>query len=172
MRLLSWLLLLAAASASAQAELPKAPRVALEAYLSGAPAYRLLPDSAFFDRDGDDGALPHVAPDFRPYWRVGDFNGDGVEDFAALVFGPPAQQQRAWGGRTSYEARALVFNGQPDRTYHVAAELYGEIPYTSALLQPSDGELGYGVSETDALVLLIPEGDGYRVTSPFGEAGD
>lgn len=167
MRIL-WVLLALATSASAQTELPQGPRAALDAYLRGAPAYRLLPDSAFFDLDWFAGELPDVAPDFRPYWRVGDFSGDGRPDFAAVVFGAPALQQNAWGDRTSYESRVLVFDGAPDGGYRLAAELYGEVPYTSALFQ-APGPLGFGVGETDAVYHLVSDGDGYRVVDPFGE---
>ena len=160
---------LLAGAASAQPALPKAPRVALEAYLDGAPAYRLLPDSAFFDRSGVGGELAALAAGTSPYWRVGDFDGDGIPDVAAILFGPPAREQGTWGDRLTHEARVLVLRGQPDRTYRVATEQYVEIPATTAFLPPSSGALGWTVWETDTAARLRPDGDGDRVAAPADE---
>jgi hypothetical protein len=100
-----------------------------------------------------------AVPDYHPYSVTGDFNGDGVEDFAVVVVGRSKQENNF---------ALLVFNG-PFRleTSSPAFMKSGlELKHQGLFYgppRPKPYRLLVGAFESDTGFLVIPHGRSYRL---------
>jgi hypothetical protein len=105
-----------------------------------------------------------------PFYRVGDFNGDRLQDFAvilATVGAPPDDQGPglAQTHRFRHQLSVVIFNGQKKGGYRVAFEKKITAPLVCFLYQTFEKrkKLYFAVYETDEHFIMTPAGTGYRV---------
>jgi hypothetical protein len=99
-------------------------------------------------------------PDYHPYIATGDFNGDGVEDFAVVVVDRTKQENNF---------AFLVFNGPFTLGTESPAFMKSglDLKYqglTYGPPRPKPYRLLLGRFESDSGVLLIPRGRGYKLS--------
>ena len=98
------------------------------------------------------------APDYHPYYIVGDFRGDGAEDVAVGVI---SQQH-------PNKFRVLIIHGRPPSGTARKAFLSEELDFRQGLFygapRPKPWRLGVGPFESDG-VTFEPTRDGYRFSS-------
>jgi hypothetical protein len=98
-------------------------------------------------------------PDYHPYTATGDFNGDGVEDFAVVVLESTKQEKNF---------ALVVFNG-PFRSETASPAFFQsglDLKYKGLFYgppRPKPHRLLVGRFESDSGSLLIPHGHGYRL---------
>jgi hypothetical protein len=98
-------------------------------------------------------------PDYHPYVTTGDFNGDGVEDFAVVVV------ERS---KNAKNFALLVFNGPFQSTKKSPAFMESglDLKYQGLFYgppRPKPYRLLVGRFESDSGSLLVPRGHGYRL---------
>lgn len=139
----------------------------LQNWLAEHPQYRVATDE---DCDCVDGINRMKAglgedwkpvPDYHPYTATGDFNGDGVEDFAVAVIDRSKQKDKF---------ALLIFNGPfATETASPAFMKSGlDLRYEGLFYgppRPKPYRLLLAQFNSDTGVLLVPRGRGYR----FGE---
>lgn len=97
-------------------------------------------------------------PDYHPYVVTGDFNGDGIEDFAVVVIQRSKQEN-------SFEL--LIFNG-PLKSESAAPACTGsgvDLKYQGLFYgppRPKPYRLLLGRFESDSGSLLLPSGRSYK----------
>jgi hypothetical protein len=150
-------------------DLPPAQAAAVEKYLTQHANLEFLPESRM-----DQGILRDMrktfGPRLTPYYRAGDFNHDGLQDFAVILVeqGPPSQDQGAGLAKTHryrHDIAIVIFNGQKNSEYRVAFQEKTTAPLV-CLLTESSGKrkrLSFGIYETDEQFSIYPSGNGYRV---------
>lgn len=146
---------------------PQQQRV-LRSWLAQHTVYRIARDAdcqcdkAIEDMKADSGAERKALDDFHPYVVTGDFNGDGVEDFAVAVID---------GSKKTENFVVLVFNGpftqnpqnSPVRPFVASGlNLKGEAlfygPPESKPYQLLIGSFG-----SDYVTHIVPKGNSYRL---------
>jgi len=137
----------------------------LQNWLAHHPEYRVATDEDCDCADdikqtkaGWGGAWKPV-PDYHPYTATGDFNGDGVEDFAVVLIDRSKQENNF---------ALIVFNGPfKSETASPAFMKSGlDLKYQGLAYgppRPKPYRLLLGRFESDSGVLLIPHGRGYRL---------
>ena len=100
-----------------------------------------------------------AAPDYHPYVATGDFNGDGVEDFAVAVVERSKQENNF---------ALLVFNGPFESEIVSPAFMKSnlELKYQGLFYgppRPKPYRLLVGRFESDTGSLLLPHGRGYTL---------
>jgi hypothetical protein len=105
------------------------------------------------------GGVWKPVPDYHPYAATGDFNGDGVEDFAVAVVDLSKQEKNF---------ALVVFNGPFKSGAASPAFLEAGLDLRSYGLfygppRPKPYRLLVGRFESDSGSLLIPQGRGYRL---------
>jgi len=105
------------------------------------------------------GGVWKPVPDYDPYVATGDFNGDGVEDFAVVLIDPSKKEKNF---------ALLVFNGPFEAAGALPAFFKPGLDLQSIGLfygppRPKPYRLLLGRFETDSGTLLIPHGDGYKL---------
>jgi len=137
----------------------------LHSWLAHHPEYRIATDKDCDCADdikqmkaGWGGAWKPV-PDYHPYTATGDFNGDGVEDFAVVVVERSKQENNF---------ALVVFNG-PFRSETASPAFIQsglDLKYQGLFYgppRPKPYRLLVGRFESDSGSLLIPHGRGYRL---------
>ena len=111
------------------------------------------------------GGVWKPVPDYHPYIATGDFNGDGVEDFAVILIDPTKREKNF---------ALIVFNGpiksatQSPAFFESGMELkYYGLSYGPP--RPKPYRLLLGRFESDSGSLLIPHGRGYQWDDSEGE---
>jgi len=99
-------------------------------------------------------------PDYHPYVATGDFNGDGVRDFAVVVIDRSKQEKNF---------ALVVFNGPFKSETASPAFMKSGLDLKYAGLsygppRPKPYRLLLGPFESDSGVLLIPHGRGYKLS--------
>lgn len=137
----------------------------LKSWLARHSEYRLATDEDCDCADdikqtkaGYGGAWKPV-PDYHPYIATGDFNGDGVEDFAVVVINPAKAEKNF---------ALVVFNGPFKSGTALPAFMQSglDLKYTGLSYgppRPKPYRLLLGRFESDSGVLLMPHGRGYKV---------
>jgi hypothetical protein len=105
------------------------------------------------------GGLMKPVRDYHPYVATGDFNDDGVEDFAVVVLDPSKKEKNF---------ALAVFNGPFNSETASPAFMQSglDLKYTGLSYgppRPKPYRLLLGRFESDSGVLLIPHGRGYKV---------
>lgn len=109
-------------------------------------------------KSGDGGVWPRV-PDYHPYVAAGDFNGDGIEDFAVVLIDQSKKEKNF---------ALVIFNGPFTSDTANPAFVKSGLELSSSGLffgppRPKPYRLLLGPFESDSGVLLIPHGGGYRM---------
>jgi hypothetical protein len=106
---------------------------------------------------------------FRPFYRAGDFNHDGIADFAMILRkpgGPTGDQGEGIADthRKLYDMTIVIFNGV-GKTYKPAFVKTTKAPLVSFLNTTYEKRkrLMFGVYETDDSFIMTPAGKGYVV---------
>jgi hypothetical protein len=106
---------------------------------------------------------------FRPFYRAGDFNRDGRNDFAMILVkegGPTGDQGTAITETHRYlhDVTIVIFNGA-GRTYKPAFVKTTKAPLACFLNLTSEKKrrLTFGVYETDDGFIMTPAGKGYII---------
>lgn len=104
-------------------------------------------------------------PDYHPYVATGDFNGDGVEDFAVVLLDRTKQEKNF---------ALVVFNGPFKKESRSPAFVQSgmELTYCGLFYGPPGPKpyrLLVGRFESDSGGLLIPHGRGYQWDDSEGE---
>lgn len=151
------LVLLSSFSVEAQQSIqdyPPAQKQALEAFLASHPDYQFKSEVAF-DAKTLKAAREEwgFGKSFKPYYQSGDFNRDGIQDFAAVL-------DMKKGGKK--EAYVLIFNGTKDHQYRVAYNAK-EDSAPALFISSSKKGLFVSVMETDSAGCFVSKGEGYQV---------
>jgi hypothetical protein len=108
-------------------------------------------------RQGSGGEWKAV-PDYQPYYAVGDFNSDGIKDFAVALIDP---------GKATKQFAVAIFNGpfvdskpKGEALFSDDFELVG-CGFVFGPPRPKPFRLVVGRFESDNAVLFAPRGKGY-----------
>jgi hypothetical protein len=136
----------------------------LESWMARHPEYRVATDEDCDCADdikqmkaGWGGAWKPV-PDYHPYVATGDFNGDGVEDFAVVLIESSKQANNF---------SLVVFNG-PFKSATASPAFFEsglDLKYQGMFYgppRPKPYRLLVGRFESDSGSLLVPHGRGYK----------
>lgn len=138
---------------------------ALQQFLSKHPDLDFLSESDC-DRETLRDMRKHFGARFMPYYRVGDFNHDGRQDFAMLLVKdtPPKEDpDLADTHRFQYEVTVVVFNGLRGGGYKEVFVKNTTAPLVCFLATSREkrSKLYFGIYETDAGFVMTPAGEGY-----------
>jgi len=137
----------------------------LQNWLAQHPGYRIATDEDCDCADdikqmkAGSGGVWKPVPDYHPYTATGDFNGDGVEDFAVVVVERSKQEDNF---------ALLVFNGpfKPETASPAFMKSGLELKYQGLFYgppRPKPYRLLVGQFNSDTALRLIPHGRGYRL---------
>lgn len=160
-KLLSLFILLFASSTFGQktvSELRPDHAAALQSYLSKNRNYQFISETALHAQDLKfmRGFLGAKA---KPYYYVGDFNQDGLKDFALIL----GVRQRLTTTKSKLPLHVVIFNGLKNKKFEVAHRENVQAPPT-CFLNFQDGKLYFAVSESDTdTMIFAPAGKGYIV---------
>ena len=135
----------------------------LESWIGRHPEYRIATDddcdcaNDIKQMKAGSGGLWKPVPDYHPYVVTGDFNGDGIEDFAVVVIERSKQ-------KNSFEL--LIFNG-PLKSGALPAFTESGLDLKHQGLfygppRPKPYRLLLGRFESDSGSLLLPSGHSYK----------
>jgi hypothetical protein len=163
--LLLLLLPLDSAAQKSVSQLLLAHASALQQFLSGHPDLDFLSESGC-DRDSLRDMRKHFGARFMPYYRVGDFNRDGRQDFAlVLVKDVPPKEDPGLADthRFQYEVTVVVFNGLRGGGYKAVFVKNTTAPLVCflAMSREKRPKLYFAIYETDAGFVMTPAGQGY-----------
>lgn len=163
--LLLLLLPLDGAAQKSVSQLLPAHASALQQFLSGHPDLDFMSESDC-DRASLRDMRKHFGARFMPYYRVGDFNRDGRQDFALLLAkdAPPKEDPGlADTHRFQYEVTVVVFNGLRGGGYKTVFVKNTTAPLVCflAMSREKRSKLYFAVYETDAGFVMTPAGQGY-----------
>ncbi len=101
-----------------------------------------------------------------PYYRVGDFNRDGKQDFALILAKdtPPKEDPDLdEDHRFQYELSVVIFNGLRGGRYKAVFVKETTAPLVSfiAMTEEKRSKLYFAISETDSGFVMTPAGQGY-----------
>lgn len=148
-------------------ELAPAHASALQEFLTSRPELKFLSEKSI-----DQNYLKHMRKDLgarlTPFYRKGDFNGDGKQDFALILAreGRPEDQgpDIAASHRYRHPMAIVIFNGITRRAYKPVFTKNITAPLV-CFLNTTGGKkkrLSFGVYETDESFTMTPAGQGYR----------
>lgn len=108
-----------------------------------------------------------------PYYNVGDFNRDGINDFAVILSRDGSRKDNGDGmaetHRYDYPLTIVIFNGSRKGRYrpafieNVTAPL---VCFLNTEIVKKKKQLYFGIFETDDIRILSPAGKGYVVKYP------
>jgi hypothetical protein len=162
------LLLLSSLNVAAQksvSQLAPAHASALQQFLSEHSDLDFLSERDC-DREALKGMREHFGARFMPFYRVGDFNYDGRQDFALVLAKdtPPKEDpDLADTHRFQYEVTVVVFNGLRRGGYKAVFIKNTTAPLVCflAMSQEKRSKLYFAIYETDAGFVITPAGQGY-----------
>ena len=136
----------------------------LQTWLTKHKEYRIATDKDC-DCEGDIsqmragyGRAQKAVSDYHPYTATGDFNGDGVQDFAVVLIDRSKQERNfaliVFNGPFKSETQSPAFM-QADMDLKYSGLFYGPP-------RPKPYRLLLGPFESDSGMLLIPRGHSYK----------
>lgn len=139
-------------------------RAALQEFIEKHPQYQyqFIPDT-WFDATTLSAARNEwgFGKAFKPYYQTGDFNRDGMQDFAVILLTGENIEGPARG------MHVVIFNGERGNKYRVAHVEREE--FSPALfIKKAGNELFVGIMETDSAGCFVPDGRGY-IVEPCGD---
>ncbi|HKO62167.1 MAG TPA: hypothetical protein VJV03_13470 [Pyrinomonadaceae bacterium] len=150
-------------------DLPPAQASALKKFLSEKNGLVFLSEDAY-----DQGILKDMRKNFgarlKPSYRSGDFNRDGVQDFAVILLkegSPPKDQgaEIAESHRYLRDVTVVIFNGTA-RSYKPVFVKATQAPLLCFLNLDYGKRLTFSVYETDEGFIMRPVRTGYRLEYP------
>ena len=154
------------------ADLKPAHAAALETFMRQRPHLEFLSEQRMNQETLKD-MRKNFGASLTPFYRAGDFNHDGLQDFAVVLATKGARPADQGPGlaethRYQHEVSVVIFNGQRKGGYRVAFEKKTSAPLVSFLSETSQRpkRLYFAVYETDEHFMMVPAGAGYRVESP------
>lgn len=130
----------------------------VEKWLAGRPNFRLASEADCVNKDGLEVTRNEQGRNYNPYYTVGDFNGDGKEDFAVALV-----KKR----RSKWPFTVAIFNGPLKGNSVPAFTMDDDLSrgglFYKAENKPSDGRLIVGDFESDNCVILRPRGKTYLI---------
>lgn len=162
--LLAFLLVVLAPPVLAQksvTEYTPAQRAALQAFIAKNPKYRFIPET-WFEAETLTAARAEwgFGRNFKPYYQNGDFNRDGLRDFAVILLSGKNADDPDNG------MHVVVFNGAKGGLYRVAHVEHEDFS-TALFISVSRHTLYVGIMETDSAGCFVPAGRGY-IVEPCG----
>lgn len=147
-------------------ELPAAQSAALKNYLKKHPDLRFLSEKSY-DREYLKTMREDFGARFTPFYRRGDFNADGVPDFAVILkknVPPKKEPGLAESHRLQYTLAVVVFNGARRGSYKSVFSQTAVAPLVCFLNTTGARKkrLYFGVYETDDGFTLTPTRSGYK----------
>ena len=131
-------------------------KVIVEEWLKLRPDLRLATDADNINKDGLAATRKERGKNYHPYYAVGDFNGDGKEDFAVAFV---KKKKSNWPFVFAIFNAPLTKGSKP--SYSTDADLAdGGIMY-SAKGSARQGRLLFGTFESDNCVIVRPRGRSY-----------
>jgi len=150
-------------------ELPHAHSSALQEFLTKRPDLKFLSEQEM-DRASLQDMRKNFGARLTPYYRTGDFNRDGILDFAMILVkeGPPSRDLGPDIDETHRHRHSLtvvIFNGQKRGGYRAAFVKNITGPLVSFLYVTFEKrkQLYFAVYETDEHFIMSPAGNGYVV---------
>jgi hypothetical protein len=130
-------------------------RTVLQQWLAQRSALRLATETDCANKEGLAATRQENGRNYQPYYAVGDFNGDGHEDFAVALISP---------AKRSNKFAIAIFNG-PFNSGRASAAFFtqGVDLSSGGLVVLSGNRLVAGVFQTDDCVLLRPRGRTYAM---------
>lgn len=150
-------------------ELHPAHASALHAFITKHPELQFLSEREL-DKQILKDMRKNFGPRLTPYYRQGDFNHDGVQDFAMILAkeGPPSKDlgpDLAESHRYRHDIAVVIFNGQKRGGFKVAFVKNTDAPLVCFLYVTFERRkrLYFAVYETDEHFIMAPAGNGYLV---------
>ncbi|MGH9901199.1 MAG: hypothetical protein ACRD68_05090 [Pyrinomonadaceae bacterium] len=146
-----------ATAQKSMSEYTSAQRAALQSFIAKNPAYRFIPE-AWFEEETLKAARSEwgFGKNFKPYYQTGDFNRDGIRDFAVILLTGKNVND------PDRRMHVVVFNGAKGGKYRVARIQHEEFS-TAVFISTNRNKLYVGVMETDSAGCFVPDGRGYKV---------
>jgi hypothetical protein len=130
----------------------------VQRWLSSRSDLRLATDADCTNKEGLAATRKEQGRNYHPYYAVGDFNGDGKEDFAVAFV-----KTR----KSKWPFTVAIFNGPFARNsvpaFTTDDDLRSGGLFYKAKAKPRDGRLLVGVFESDDCVILRPRGKTYVI---------
>ncbi len=150
----------------AVSDLSPAQSAALRDYLKKHPDLRFLSEKSY-DREYLKTMREDFGQRFTPFYRRGDFNDDGVPDFAVILkknVPPKKEPGLAQTHQLQYTVAVVVFNGARNGTYKSVFSKTATAPLVCFLNTTGARKkrLYFGVYETDDGFTLTPTKNGYK----------
>lgn len=143
-------------SAQSTLDLRPAHKAIVERWLKLRPDLRLATDADNKNKEGLAGTRQDRGKNYRPYYAVGDFNGDRKEDFAIAFL---RKKKSEW------PFVFAIFNGPLARatkpTFIADTDLADGGIFFNPQNRPGQFRLAYGTFESDDCVVLVPRGRTY-----------
>lgn len=163
------LLLFLSCDAHAQksiSDLPPAHAAALQEFLSKQKSLVLLSEE-LYEPDILKDMRKEFGASLKPSYRSGDFNRDGVQDFAVILLkegSPPKDQGPGIAASHRYlrDVTVVIFNGRAG-TYKPAFVKATQAPLVCFLTLNFQKRLTFGVYETGEGFSMTPIRGGYRL---------
>lgn len=151
------------------ANLNPAHAAALEKFIRQRPHLKFLSEKQI-DQETLKDMRKHFGVRLTPFYRVGDFNADGLQDFALILATDGATPEDQGPGlaethRYLHQLSVVIFNGQKRGDYRVAFEKKVTAPLVCFLYQTFEKRknLSFAVYETNDRFIMRPAGTGYVV---------
>jgi hypothetical protein len=150
---------------SVSALLP-AHAAALQEYLTQNPELEFLSETAL-DKQMLRDMRKDFGPQMTPYYRKGDFNHDGLQDFALILVkeGPPKEVEGlSEPYNYEYEMNIVVFNGQRRGGYKAVFRKKIDAPlpcFLYSTFNEKKKRLYFAIYQTDSHFVMTPAGKGY-----------
>lgn len=139
-------------------EISENHRMSLKNYLNNNPDFEFFSEKNFEELGNLKIARDFFGSSFKPYYNVGDYNGDGYADFSVVLF----KGEHIWDKSAKY--RILIFNGIRSGKFelaHIKTIDYDPNVFIYSSKKWSKGHLYYGYLETDGMFCFRPTGKGY-----------
>ena len=132
-------------------------KVIVEEWLKVRPDLRLATDADNINKDGLAVTRKERGKNYHPYYAVGEFNGDGKEDFAVAFV---KKRKSKWPFVFAIFNGPLTKGAKPSYSLDDADLADGGIMY-SAKGSVRQGRLLFGTFESDNCVIVRPRGRSY-----------
>lgn len=147
-------------------DLPTAQSNALQEYLKNNPELKFLSEKSFNQEYLKD-MREYYGQSFTPFYRQGDFNADGVPDFAVILeknIPPIREPDVTETHQLQYTVVVVIFNGAKDGTYKSVFSFPAIVPLVCYLGIEDDKKkrLYFRVRDTDNGFRATPTRNGYK----------
>ncbi|MDQ2975713.1 MAG: FG-GAP repeat protein [Acidobacteriota bacterium] len=128
----------------------------VERWLARKPGLRLATEADCTNKEGLAFIRKEEGRNYHPYYAVGDFNGDGKEDFAVAFV---KMRKSKWPFTVAIFNGPIAGNSVP--AFTTDDDLRSGGIFYKPKAKPREGRLIVGVFESDDCVILRPRGKTY-----------